>query len=69
MALYRSFFPDSSITPKLHFLEDHVIKWVRKYNTGFGLLGKQERDLSIVGILKDNFDKDISESVTRGTGH
>lgn len=39
MALYRSFFPESSITPKLHFLEDHVMKWVKKYNTGFGLLG------------------------------
>ncbi|KXJ22524.1 hypothetical protein AC249_AIPGENE2557 [Exaiptasia diaphana] len=41
MKLYRTFFPSSSITPKLHFLEDHVMKWVKKYNTGFGLLGEQ----------------------------
>ncbi|XP_020898282.1 uncharacterized protein LOC110237050 [Exaiptasia diaphana] len=41
MALYRSFFPEASITPKLHFLEDHVIKWVKTYNIGFGLLGEQ----------------------------
>ncbi|KXJ08182.1 hypothetical protein AC249_AIPGENE3655 [Exaiptasia diaphana] len=25
----------------MHILEDHVIGWVKKYNTGFGLLGEQ----------------------------
>ena len=41
MALYRAFFPNATVLPKMHILEDHVISWVRKYNTGFGLLGEQ----------------------------
>lgn len=41
MALYRHFFPKASILPKLHFLEDHIYEWVRRYRTGVGLLGEQ----------------------------
>jgi hypothetical protein len=41
MTIYRSFFPQSSIIPKMHFLEDHLIDWVKRYRTGFGLLGEQ----------------------------
>jgi hypothetical protein len=25
----------------MHFLEDYMIQWVKKYQTGMGLLGKQ----------------------------
>jgi len=41
MAQYRFFFPNASVLPKMHFLEDHLIDWVIKYKTGFGLLGEQ----------------------------
>lgn len=41
MALYRSFFPKSSVIPKMHFMEDHLIDWVKRYKTGLGLLGEQ----------------------------
>lgn len=41
MALYRDDFPQASITPKLHLLEDHVVTFVRRYRVGFGFLGEQ----------------------------
>ena len=41
MENFRASFPDSSITPKMHLLEDHVIPWAKKWHVGFGLLGEQ----------------------------
>ena len=34
-------FPDSSISPKMHLLEDHIIPWAKEWHVGFGLLGEQ----------------------------
>lgn len=41
MAYYRSQFPTSTVTPKLHMLEEHVVPWIKKWGVGFGLLGEQ----------------------------
>jgi hypothetical protein len=41
MENFRASFPDSSITPKMHLLEDHVIPWAKQWHVGFGLLGEQ----------------------------
>ena len=41
MACYRSNFPEATITPKLHMLEEHVIPWMRQWRTGFGFMGEQ----------------------------
>ena len=41
MKFYRAKFPTASITPKLHLLEDHVIKFVKTWRVGLGLLGEQ----------------------------
>ena len=41
MAYYRSTFPDTSITPKLHMLEDHILPFLEKWRVGFGLMGEQ----------------------------
>ena len=38
---YRGAFPKSSITPKMHMLEDHVLPFLQKWRVGFGLLGEQ----------------------------
>ena len=40
MTYYRSHF-SSSVTPKLHMLEEHVVPWIRRWGVGFGLLGEQ----------------------------
>ena len=38
---FRRTFPDSSITPKMHMLEDHVVPFIRKWRVGLGMLNEQ----------------------------
>ena len=37
---YHSTFPQATI-PKMHFLEDHTVFWIKKWRTGFGFLGEE----------------------------
>ena len=41
MKYYREQFPTSTVTPKLHMLEEHIVPWLKKWKVGFGLLGEQ----------------------------
>ena len=41
MAYYREQFSSSSVTPKLHMLEEHILPCIRRWGVGFGLLGEQ----------------------------
>ena len=41
LASYRSTFPEATVLPKMHFLEDHAVPWIKKWKTGFGFLGEQ----------------------------
>ncbi|CAI8022352.1 hypothetical protein GBAR_LOCUS13139 [Geodia barretti] len=41
MAFYRANFTESTVTPKLHMLEEHVIPWLRQWRIGFGFMGEQ----------------------------
>ena len=41
MEFYRKSFPHSTVLPKMHILEDHVIPWFRRWRLGFGLMGEQ----------------------------
>eukprot|EP00111_Clytia_hemisphaerica_P014872 TCONS_00043802-protein len=41
LSFFRETFPDQSITPKLHLLEDHVVPFLRRWSIGFGLYGEQ----------------------------
>ncbi|KAI8481626.1 hypothetical protein Bbelb_406270 [Branchiostoma belcheri] len=41
MAFYRETFPTSSITVKMHMLEDHVVDWIRTWGFGLGFHGEQ----------------------------
>ena len=41
MAYYREQFSDSSVTPKMHMLEEHVQPWVERWGVGFGILSEQ----------------------------
>ena len=41
MNFYREKWPESSITPKLHLLEEHTIEFLRQWRVGFGMLGEQ----------------------------
>lgn len=41
LRFYHHTFPDSSISPKLHMLEDHVVPFIRKWRVGLGMLNEQ----------------------------
>ena len=41
MQFYRSNFPGTTITPKFHLLEEHVVPFVRQWGLGFGFMGEQ----------------------------
>ena len=43
MACYREMFPNASVTPKMHILEEHVhvAVWMKCWHTGSGLMGEQ----------------------------
>ena len=38
---YRELFPQASITPKLHMLEDHLVPFLKNWHIGLGFLGEQ----------------------------
>ena len=40
MAYYRKNFPNTTVLPKMHILEEHV-PWIRKWRVGYGLMGEQ----------------------------
>ena len=41
MSSYREFFPNATILPKMHILEDHVVEWMKRWKIGAGLMGEQ----------------------------
>ena len=41
LTFYRAKWPDCSITPKLHMLEDHVTEFITKWGRGLGTYGEQ----------------------------
>ena len=41
MADYRASFPQVTVLPKMHILEDHVIPWFNRWHIGFGMMGEQ----------------------------
>lgn len=41
MSFYRSTFPNSSVTPKMHMMEQHMVKQLTTWRFGMGLLGEQ----------------------------
>ena len=40
MDAYRTELPDSSVFPKLHYLEDHIVPFTRQWRVGPGILGE-----------------------------
>ena len=41
MAYYRSSFPQATVLPKMHMLEEHMVPWLRKWRVGCGYMGEQ----------------------------
>lgn len=43
MCFYRTSFPEASVPPKFHMLEEHVVPWLREMgnSVAFGLMGEQ----------------------------
>ena len=55
---YRETFPEASVTPKFHMLEDHAVPFLRRWRVGFGFHGEQGAE-----SLHATFNK-ISRSYT-----
>ena len=41
MGYFRRHFPEQSVTPKMHMLEDHIVPWIEKWGVGMALHGEQ----------------------------
>ena len=41
LKFYRLNFPSATVLPKTHFLEDHIVPWIKKWKAGCGLMGEQ----------------------------
>ena len=41
LAFYRDSFPQATISPKLHMMEDHVVPFLQRWKVGFGFLGEE----------------------------
>ncbi len=41
MRFYQETFPDATVLPKMHILEDHTVPWMRRWHIGAGLMGEQ----------------------------
>ena len=41
MVFYRKNFATHSVLPKMHFLEVHVVPYLKQWHMGFGFLGEQ----------------------------
>ena len=44
MAFYREKFPQATVLPKMHILDDDTIPWLRRWHLGEGLVGEQETE-------------------------
>ena len=40
MASFRRLCPEESVFPKLHYLEDHLVSFIRKWLVGPGMMGE-----------------------------
>ena len=56
MENFRASFPDSSIPPKMHLLEDLIVPWAKEWHVEFGLLGEQGADhvQQLPSVIKDH---------------
>uniref|UniRef100_A0A1X7VXA2 Uncharacterized protein n=1 Tax=Amphimedon queenslandica TaxID=400682 RepID=A0A1X7VXA2_AMPQE len=41
VAYYEATLSKATLTPTLHMLEDHMIPWIKLWNTGCALMGEQ----------------------------
>ena len=41
MAYYRAHYPEATVIPKMHLLEEHMVPWLRRWHIATGLMGEQ----------------------------
>lgn len=44
MEFYQKNFPQSTVIPKMHLLEDHTVPFLRWWHIGAGLMGEQGQE-------------------------
>ena len=63
---YRETFPDASILPKIHMLEDHMVDWLKRFHLGAGFMGEQGAEsihahLNRLGTTYQNIPNDLDK--------
>ena len=52
MKFYREEFPHSTVLPKMHIMEEHVVPWVKRWRLGSGLMGEQGAESIHAHLMK-----------------
>ena len=57
MGFYRSNFPETTVIPKMHMLEAHVVLWLSKWQVGLGLMGEHgaESIHAVINNINPNY--------------
>ena len=66
MKFYREEFPYSTVLPKMHIMEEHVVTWVKRWRLGSGLMGEQGAESIHAHLMKlDRIHQGIPNPVDR----
>ena len=63
---YRVTFPEATILPKMHILEDHTVSWMRRWHLGAGMMGEQGAESIHAHMMRlDQIHQGIANDVER----
>ena len=59
-------FPDATVLPKMHVMEDHVIPWLQQWHIGARLVGEQGAESIHAHLMKlERLHQSIANPVDR----
>ena len=66
LKFYRQNFPNASILPKMHIMEDHVVPLLQRWRLGSGLMGEQGAESIHAHLMKlERVHQGIPDEVDR----
>ena len=66
MEFYPENFLYSTVLPKMHILDDHIVPWMRRWRLGSGLIGEQGAEFIHAHIMKlEKVHRGIPDDVER----
>jgi len=65
MSHCRESFPQATVLPEMHFMEEHMIPWLKRWQVGFGLMGEQGAESIHANFNSIESNKSIPNKVDR----